>query len=257
MYLTTTEASTITTAGGNDSITGVAVDAKAHTVYTYSGNDTITLSNDSDDTVWGGNGNDIIDVGAVAGSDVLYLNAGVGKTKVTGFLIATDILHLNMDLTTATTASAGQAVVGNPTAATPATDAAYDFTIGMADTGTIDVVELEAADTNNRDGGDLFTDYTNDTAIELFKIMAVDNGTNIGSITVDTAGDQFYIVAYDTNTQGAHLYHANSAAVLSDTSVTINEMDYVAFFVAAADDVLAATGATVLTFDFTTINAAY
>ena len=257
MYLTTTEASTITTAGGNDSITGVAVDAKAHTVYTYSGNDTITLSNDSDDTVWGGNGNDIIDVGAVAGSDVLYLNAGVGKTKVTGFLIATDILHLNMDKTTATTATAGQAVVGNMTAATPADDAAYDFSAGI-DTAAVDIVEVDIADGANTANADLFDDYTNGDAVELFKMLAaVGANNNIGSITVDNAGDQFYIVAYDDDTQGMHLYHANSAAVLSDTSVTINEMDYVAFFVAAADEVLAATGATVLTFDFTTINAAY
>ena len=91
----------------------------------------------------------------------------------------------------------------------------------------------------------------------MFKGLAnAGANNNIGSITVDNAGDKFYIVAYDDDDQGAHIYYANSAAVLSDTSITVNEVQYIAFIDGAVDDVFA-QGATLKMFDFTTLNSGY
>jgi Ca2+-binding RTX toxin-like protein len=258
VYLTTTEASSVTTAGGSDSITGAS--AVVHTVYTYSGNDTITLAGDADDFIWAGNGSNTINLGATAGSDSLYLNGGTGKAHVTAFTPGTsDILYLNMDLTTVATGTGVNAVVGTPTADAVADDGAYDFTIGMANTNTIDVVELDEAGSKlpNQANAALLGDYTNNNATQLFKAMAnAGANNNIGSITVDNAGDKFYIVAYDDDDQGAHIYYANSAAVLSDTSITVGEVQYVAFIDAAVDDTFV-QGALLKMFDFTTINSGY
>ena len=82
----------------------------------------------------------------------------------------------------------------------------------------------------------------------------------IGSITVDTAGDKFFLIAYDDATSsgdaGAYIYHVNSAAVISDTSATVNEVKLIAFIDGVADDAFAqnAVNATV---DLTDFDSAY
>ena len=270
VYLTTAAASTVKTAGGADSIDGVS--AGAHTVYTYGGNDTVDLAGDADDTVWTGAGNDTIDVGATAGSDTVILSSGQGTTNVEATFTlgadgafgtdATDRIYLNMDDTTDGTASGIQAVGATVGAYTGADGGAYDWS-GL-DTAAVDVVVLPVASTPNTDDGTLFEDYGTGGAANLFTAMAAAGAAtdNVGSITVDTAGDKFFIFAYDdavdSGDQGLYIYHANSAAVVSDTSITENEVTFVAFIDGVADDLVEPADTDgIIMFDLTTIDSTY
>ena len=101
--------------------------------------------------------------------------------------------------------------------------------------------------------GDHTIDFRNHTKSNYFLTL-------IGSITVDTAGDKFFLIAYDDATSsgdaGAYIYHVNSAAVISDTSATVNEVKLIAFIDGVADDAFAqnAVNATV---DLTDFDSAY
>tara|TARA_A100000164_G_scaffold188204_1_gene167037 strand:- start:25200 stop:31388 length:6189 start_codon:yes stop_codon:yes gene_type:complete len=269
VYLTTAAASTVKTAGGADSIDGAS--AAAQTVYTYGGNDTIDMAGDADDTLWGGAGNDTIDVGATAGSDIIILSSAQGTTTVENTFTlgadgnfgtdATDKIYLNMDDTSDGTATGVQAVGDSLAAYTGADEGAYSWT--ALDTGNVDFIELEIEALPNIDRAELITDYSTGKATELFIGMATDNaGHNVGSITVDTAGDKFYIFAYDdgasSGDQGLYIYHANSSAVVSDTSITVNEVTFVAFIDDVADDLVEDDDADgIIMFDLTTIDSAY
>jgi len=260
VYLTTARATTVTTAGGNDSITGNS--ASAHTIYTYGGNDTITLAGDADDTVWGGLGNDTIDFGASAGTDVVIIANGQGTTATSNFTIngagGADIIRLSLDGSSASTGTGITAVIVDAPTYAGADGGAFDLGTSI-DTDAVDGVELAAADTPNRANANLKTDYTNNTSTELFKAMATSGANNnVGSLTVDAAGDKFYIMAYDTDDQGLYIYHANSAAVVSDTSITENEVTFVAFIDAVADDTIGSTDdSDFVMFDLTTIDSTY
>ncbi|MDA8893285.1 hypothetical protein N9I86_06220, partial [Hyphomicrobiales bacterium] len=260
VYLTTSTAGakTIKLAGGNDSVTGVT--AVAHTVYSYGGNDTIVMAGDADDFIWGGLGNDTINFGAVAGTDNVYLSSGQGTTATSNFTIngagGADIINLNMDSTTVATGTGIEAVIVDSGTYAGADEGEFDT---GADTDAVDGVEFAAVDTPNRANANLLTDYTNNTSIELFKALATSGANNnIGSIAVDTAGDKFYLMAYDADDQGLYIYHADSAAVVNDASITVNEVTFVAFIDAVADDQIGTTDdSDFLMFDFTTIDAAY
>ncbi|MAZ80021.1 MAG: hypothetical protein CMD72_04675, partial [Gammaproteobacteria bacterium] len=175
---------------------------------------------------------------------------------------ATDKIYLNMDDTTDGTATGIQAVGATVSAYTGADGGAYDWS-GL-DTAAVDVVVLPVASTPNTDDGTLFEDYGTGKAANLFTAMAAAGAAtdNVGSITVDTAGDKFFIFAYDDATdsgdQGMYIYHANSAAVVSDTSITENEVTFVAFIDGVADDTVepADTDGIVM-FDLTTIDSTY
>ena len=257
LYLTTAAASTVKSAGGADSIAGVS--GAAHTVYTYGGNDTIELSGTGNDTVWGGLGNDTINLGA--GTENVILANGQGTTIVNEGAIngagGSDIIKLSVDGSSATTGTGIVAVIVDAPTYAGADEGAFSLT--TLDTDAIDAVELAAADTPNRGNANLKTDYTNNTSTELFKAMATSGASNnVGSLTVDAAGDKFYIMAYDTNDQGLYIYHANSAAVVSDTSITENEVTFVAFIDGVADDTVGSTDDTdFLMLDLTTIDSAY
>tara|TARA_B100000674_G_scaffold138026_1_gene107682 strand:+ start:224 stop:5710 length:5487 start_codon:yes stop_codon:yes gene_type:complete len=269
VYLTTAAASTVKTAGGADSIDGDS--GTAQTVYTYGGNDTVDLAGDADDTVWTGAGNDTIDVGATAGSDTIILSSGQGTATVENTFTlgadgnfgtdATDRIYLNMDDTSDGTASGTQAVGDSLAAYTGADEGAYSWT--ALDTGNVDFIELEIEALPNIDRAELISDYSSGGATELFIAMATDNaGHNVGSITVDTAGDKFYIFAYDdgasSGDQGLYIYHANSSAVVADTSITVNEVTFVAFIDDVADDTVEDDDADgIIMFDLTTIDSAY
>jgi hypothetical protein len=65
-------------------------------------------------------------------------------------------------------------------------------------------------------------------------------------------------MAYDDEDQGLYIYHANSAAVVSDTSITENEVTFVAFIDAVADDTIGSTDdSDFKMFDLTTIDSSY
>ena len=263
MYLTTAAASTVKTAGGADSITGA--NAVAHTVYSYGGNDTIVLAGDADDTVWTGLGNDEVNFGATAGTDTLILANGQGKTKSTNLTVtgdgAADIIKLSLDGTSASTTTGIIATGATIGAYTGADAGAYDWT-GI-DTDAVDFVEVVVASTPNTANGTLLEDYTNNNAEQLFIAMATSGANNnVGSLTVDAAGDKFYIVAYDDTTdsgaQGMYIYHANSEAVVNDASITVNEVTFVGYIDGVADDAVEHDDADDLVMlDLTTIDSSY
>jgi hypothetical protein len=258
LYLTSAAASTIVSAGGADSIAGAS--GAAHKIYTYGGNDTIELTGTGNDTVWGGLGNDTINL--AAGTENVYLSFGQGTTIVNEAAIngagGSDIFFLSLDGSSATTGTGITAVIVDAPTYAGADEGAFSLT--TLDTDAIDAVELAAVDTPNRANADLKLDYTNNTSVELFKAMAtLGSGNNVGSLTVDAAGDKFYIMAYDNSTdQGLYIYHANSAAVVSDTSITPNEVTFVAFIDAVADDTVGATNDNDFKMlDLTTIDSTY
>ena len=76
----------------------------------------------------------------------------------------------------------------------------------------------------------------------------------ISSITVSTAGDKFYAVAYDNG--DAYIYFLDSAKVISDTSVTVNEVELVAFIDTVTADAFASDANTAMR-DLTDLDATY
>ena len=254
MYLTTGDGSnTVKTAGGADSITG---GSDADTVYTYAGNDTIASGNGAD-VIWAGAGNDTITAGTDVDTVVVQDNAGTDT--INSFTAGTDVIWFSVDGSKPSTASGDNAVVGEIDTDAVANGAAYDFTAntGSVATTTLDVANLDAADTPNRGNANLATDITGGNGAQLFIAMATLNqNEGIGSITVTAAGDEFYIAAYDTNDQGLYIYHADSAKVINDASITVNEVTLVAFVDAVADDALAA-GNTYKMYDLTNADSAY
>ena len=254
MYLTTGDGSnTVKTAGGADSITG---GSDADTVYTYAGDDTIASGNGAD-VIWAGAGNDTITAGTDVDTVVIQDNAG--SDTINSFTAGTDVIWFSVDGSKPSTSSGDNAVVGEITTDAVANGGAYDFTINAtsAATTTFDVTNLDIADLPNIDNANLKTDLTGGNGAQLFIAMA-SSGQNegIGSITVSAAGDEFYISAYDDNDQGMYIYHADSAKVINDASITVNEVTLVAFVDAVADDALAA-GNTYKMYDLTNADSAY
>ena len=231
MYLTAPgiNSQIIKTAGGNDSITGT--NNSAQNVKSYAGNDTIDMV-DNTGTVAGGLGDDTIAMGAAGDASYIFFDASDGADSVTEFTDGEDFLVLEeADTTDATDGAA--AVIGVGPAGDNADGAAYDVAANNLDTAAFDILELSnTISQTNAANSDLYEDYTNENAAALFESLttAID-GQIISGITVDNAGDKFFILAYeaDGSTDGAHLYHANSAAVVNDTLITLNEVSYVAY----------------------------
>jgi Ca2+-binding RTX toxin-like protein len=249
-YITNLGITTTKTAGGNDSVLGTsAVD----TVYTYAGNDTVT-GTAGNDIIWTGAGNDTITV--TTGVESVYIDTLGGYNSITGFTVATDNLFISEDGSTVATDGA-TAVIGAVTAATPADGGAYSFVAAIA-SNAADLFEIEAADSDSIDQVDLEDDKvasSNGTA--LFKALVDDlgDGTDtIASITVSTAGDKFYAVAYDNG--DAYIYFLDSAKVVSDTSVTANEVELVAFIDTVTADAFASDANTAMR-DLTDVDATY
>ena len=239
MYLTTGGIATtvVKTAGGADSITGT--NTAAEKVITYGGNDTIDMI-DNTGTVRGGLGDDTIALGTAGDVNYIFFDGSDGADNVTEFTDGADFLVLEeLDTTDGTDGAA--AVIGDGPAGAGADGAAYAVAAANLDTAAIDVLESEGTSQTNSANSDLYDDYTNENAAALFESLttAID-GQIISGITVDNAGDKFFIVAYETdgNTDGAHLYWANSAAVVSDTLITLNEVSYVAYFAGITDQQL-------------------
>ena len=241
MYLTTGGIATtvVKTGGGNDSITGT--DTAAEKIITYAGNDTVDMV-DNTGTVRGGLGDDTIALGATGGEAVyIFFDGSDGADSVTEFTDGNDFIVLEEADTTDGTDGAAAVFADGPAGA-GADGAAYAVAAANLDTAAFDVLELSAGTSQtNAANSDLYEDYTNENAAALFESLttAID-GQIISGITVDNAGDKFFILAYeaDGNTDGAHLYWANSAAVVSDTLITLNEVSYVAYFAGITDQQL-------------------
>jgi Ca2+-binding RTX toxin-like protein len=178
LYLTTGAASTVKSAGGNDSITGKTT--VAHTVYSYGGNDTITMAGDADDTIWGGLGNDTIDFGAVAGTDVVIIANGQGTTATSNFTIngagGADIIRLSLDGSSATTGTGITAVIVDAPTYAGADEGAFDLATTI-DTDAVDGVELAAVDTPNRASANFVFESVFKLALALFGVSTAANST--------------------------------------------------------------------------------
>ena len=258
LYVTgdTNAASTLKAAGGSDSLTGGSA---ADVIYGYAGADTL-VGGGGADTLWGGAGNDSI-TGA-GGVDAIVIASTDGSDIVKSFTAQTDKLLFEIADTTDGTAKDSTAVLTAATAVTnTAAGGAYDLDVNA---NAADVIEVVAAGTPDRTDANavMFNDIGTGKAENLFQAMAVANATaGIASITVDTAGDKFFLIAYDDGTgtggdAGAYIYHVNSAAVISDTSATVNEVKLIAFIDGVTDDAFA-QNAVNLTVDLTDFDSAY
>ena len=249
-YITNLGVTTTKTAGGNDSVLGTsAVD----TVYTYAGNDTVT-GTAGNDIIWTGAGIDTVTV--AGGVETVIIDTLGGYDSITAFTMQTDKLFLSEDGSTDGTDGA-QAVVGEMPSQNIADGGAQTLTTNSAQ---FDILEIAAADTPSIavTGVDLDDDKvasSNGTA--LFKALVETGGgssASIASITVTTAGDKFYAIAYDNG--DAYIYHLDSAKVINDTSVTVNEVELVAFIDTVTADAFASDANTAMR-DLTDLDATY
>ncbi|MDA9904424.1 hypothetical protein N9D00_02835 [Hyphomicrobiales bacterium] len=199
---------------GNDSVTDAA---GASSLFGGAGDDTLT-GGAAIDTLTGGGGSDRFDISAlvaVANHDNIADMTNIGTT-------VGDIVVLGAANTTAATAAGSTPTV---LVVTPPTNTADDgaYTIIASSTGTVDIIEFTALP--NAANAELGAAADIQDSEELFKALAV-AGTNkeIGKIVVNTAGDKFYIIAYDGN--DAFIYFADPGA--SNQDLVKGEVNYVA-----------------------------
>jgi len=196
---------------------------------------------DNTGTVNGGLGNDNISMGAAGDASYIFFDGSDGADAVLEFTGGEDFIALEEADTTDGTDGAA-AVMVDGSAADNIAGAAFDEFAEDGDTAAADVFFALVATLANSNASDLYDDYTNKNAEALLEAMtsAIDDGGLASGITVDNAGDKFFVIAYEDDGAdvGAHLYWVNSAAVVSDTIATLNEIFYVAFFDAVADDAL-------------------
>jgi len=218
-------------------INSVVIDASANTTtaQTITGTaiaDTIT-GGDKDDVIVAGKGTDVI-IGS-KGNDsidltestadqvqdvVRILAADNGKDTITGFKVGTDDLSFAAASTTIATV-AGAAVHDTISVALLSSAGAFALGAGAGTktSSTADVLELTTTLSSNGDL-DLAVNGT-----ELFKALGSTSTSAATQLTVATAADKFYLVAYqDSN---AYVYYANAGAVTSDTAVTADEIQLV------------------------------
>jgi len=241
-------AATIKTAGGNDEVTG---SSGVDTIYTYAGNDTV-VGTAGNDVIWTGAGIDAVTV--AGGVETVIIDTLGGYDSITGFTMQTDKLFLSEDGSTDGT-DGTTAVVGEMPTQNIADGGAQTIT---TNTAQFDILEIAAADTPSIGNVDLEDDKvasSNGTA--LFKALVADNSDatdTIASITVNTAGDKFYAIAYDNG--DAYIYHMDSAAVVSDTSITANEVELVAFIDTVTADAFASDAVNAV-YDLTDADSSY
>jgi len=239
---------TIKTAGGNDEVTG---SSGVDTIYTYAGNDTV-VGTAGNDVIWTGAGIDAVTV--AGGVETVVIDTLGGYDSITGFTMQTDKLFLSEDGSTDGT-DGTTAVVGEMPTQNIADGGAQTIT---TNTAQFDILEIAAADTPSIGNVTLEDDKvasSNGTA--LFKALVEDNGDatdTIASITVNTAGDKFYAIAYDNG--DAYIYHMDSAKVVSDTSITVNEVELVAFIDTVTADAFASDAVNAVT-DLTDLDSSY
>ena len=213
---------------GNDSSLAGAGGADA--IYGEAGNDTITggAANDTisggegADTITGGTGNDSIDVSEVTAvvDDIIFEAAATnGMDTITGFATGTGVDTVSLVDTdmTANSGAAANAVVDLASDATAlvTSGAAFALTASTAADGIIEItttldtdVSLGATSTGN----------------DLLQALSSD-ATEAASITVNTADDDGYIIAYQNG--DAYLWNFTND---NNTAVIASELSLVAVF---------------------------
>ena len=186
--------------------------------------------NDSENTISSGKGDDLFIIYEnVDSKDTIVLQnaASNGMDTVRGFETyqGLDLLKLQDTDTTCNT-SAGQDAVLNEGASGGASNGADYLISGQfaSLTGTTDVLTLSSSYLPNLANAQL---SGNSYGFELFKALCSNTGSSdsIANIQVDTAGDKFFILAYDgTN---ACLFHCDSGA---DNLVSAMETSLVGVF---------------------------
>ena len=215
----------------------------AITITGSAGVDTITVDADSADVIKGGAGVDVIDLTGGTAADAIDFtgaHSGTGNyDTVANFIVGSDLIKLDASATTATTASAAAAVIEDEaTAATNATGATYDLAAALtADTATLDLVTLDTDVLANIANADLDATSTINDGTELLKaLVTAGAGNTAASITLDNAGDKFYILTDDGT--DSYLYFVDSG---DDALVTADEIQLVADFATVAIDGIASS----------------
>jgi S-layer protein len=211
--LNTTTAVSITGGAGNDVLTAAAGSTKVQTITGGNGADVITA----------GAANDIIDLTettAAADTFVFLTAASNGVDTITGFAAGTgaDLASVLAANTTVGT-GAGAAVFGATASATLTTGAAAFALTGTSST-TSDVVEITTVLSSYGNLG--LAGATSGT--ELLKALSSTDGAAT-SITATTAGDDFYLVAYQSG--NAYLYQVSNDA---DAVVSAAEIQLIGVF---------------------------
>nr|WP_315401719.1 DUF4214 domain-containing protein [uncultured Duganella sp.] len=225
----TTAAVSITGGAGNDVLTASA-GSNVHTITGGNGADTIT----------GGAGNDIINLTetTAAADTVVFLTAASnGIDTITGFAAGAgaDLVQLVAGATTnAAQTTAGIADFAASTNTTLNIGAAA-FALTGGNTTTDDVIEINATLSSFGNlGAAGVVDGT-----ELLKGLSSVN-VAAGGLATDTAGDDFYVVAYQNG--NAYLYQVTNGA---DTVATAAEIALVGVFNGVAAGAFAAGDFTV------------
>lgn len=193
----TTAAAAVTIKGGagNDILTGSAAAVNVDTITGGEGADTIT----------GGTGNDVIiltETTAAIDTVMLTATATNGVDTVRGFAAGTgiDVINLIHTETTVATADNAAAVFASTTTAALTTGASAFVLTGIATTTTLtDVVEITTTLSSYGNLG--LSGATSGT--ELLKALSSTDTAATG-ITLDTASDDFYLIAYQNS--NAYLY---------------------------------------------------
>ena len=233
-----TAADIITTNGGNDTVVG---GSGVDTISTGSGNDSINGGAGAD-IITAGAGADII-VGASSGLDIItggtgddVFNAGTADAPAAANMLVIkdfedagttvgDVLTIDSSSTTLVSETAGAAATmvtinvtqasGNPSILTGDADASNTADV-------IEILETELATTN------LALDFDNSQGSgELMKLLGSANIAATG-ITVETAEDAFYLLAYDGGE--AFLYFVDSGAIIDNIVALANEIVPIAHF---------------------------
>jgi hypothetical protein len=235
-----------TLSGQTIDLTGTA-GGEVVTLNGTAGADTITLAN-----VTIGTGNDpVITIDAGLGADTITLGAvtetvsfadvstAANGDTVKSFTVGTDLIGLDIALTTDGTAAAGVAVVEDEAvAAANGNGTAYNLDgLLAATTSTVDLVTLDTAVLANIANADLSaaTDGT-----ELLKaLVAAGAGNTADALTMGTDGDKVYI-AVDDGTDG-YLYLVQEGAD-GDVEAVAADIALIATFDSAATfgDIVAA-----------------
>jgi hypothetical protein len=207
---TGTAAVSITGGAGDDVLSGNAATTAVNTITGGLGADTIT----------GGGGNDIIILTeATAARDTVVFRDFTtnGVDTISSFTAGTAATADNLKIVTAAS-TAGGATFGESTNTT-LTIGAQNFALTGASTTTNAVVEVNATLSSFGNlGAANVVDGT-----ELLKALS-SNNVAASAITSNTAGDNFYLVAYQNN--NAYVYQVAQAGA-ADTNVTASEIHLV------------------------------